>query len=88
MLGRGVVSSLGLYQRSLGGIQIAARDRALGKKLFAALHDAQIQIEIGFGLCHVQLGLLCILRHLRPGCRGVGRFGSHVAALVVLRRRG
>ena len=69
MFRRRVVGSLRLHQRGLCGIQIAARNGAFGKELFPRLHDALIQIEIGFCLREIQFGLLCIFGYLRLGCR-------------------
>ena len=88
MLGGRVVSCLRLHQRGLGRVQIAARNGALGKELLAALHNALVQVEIGFGLRHVQFGLLRILGHLRLGGRGKSSLSRHVGALVILRRGG
>ncbi len=88
MLRRRIVGGLRLHQRGLRRIQVAARNRALGKELLAALNDVLVQIEIGLGLRHIQLGLLSFFRHLRLGCRGVLRLRRHVRALVVQCRRG
>ena len=85
MLRGGVVGGLRLHQRGLRGVEIAARNGSFGKELLAAVHDAAVQVEIGFGLRVVEFGLLRIFRHLRLGGRGVSGLRGFVGALVVLR---
>ena len=83
----GIVSRLRAHQRSFGSIQVAARNRSFGKQLLAALHDAQVQVEIRLGLRNIEFGLLRVFRHLRLRRRGIGRPRRHVGALVVHCRR-
>ena len=61
MLFGGVVRGLGLDERGLGGVEVAAGDGSLGEELFAAGDDALGEVEIGFGLGEVELGFLVVL---------------------------
>ncbi len=88
MLGCGVVGGLRLHQRGLGGVQIAAGNRAFREELLAAVHDAGVQVEIGLGLREIEFGLLHIFRNLRFGCGGIGCLRGFVGTLVVLRGGG
>ena len=86
MLGGRIVGSLRLHQRGLGGVQVAAGNRALGEQLLAAFYDALVQIEIGLGLREVRLRLVRVFRHLRLGCGGVRRLRRLERSFVVHRR--
>ncbi len=84
VLGGGVVGGLRLHQRGLRGIEVPARDGALGEELLAALDDALVQVKIGLGLGKVEFRPLHIFGNLRLGGRGIRGFGGHEGALVVL----
>ncbi len=88
VLGGGVIGGLGGDKRGLGGVEVAAGDGALGEEGLAALDDAEVEVEIGFCLGDIGLGLEGVFRDLGPGGRGKGRFGSHIGAFVVEGRGG
>ena len=83
VLGGNVVGCLGLNERCGGCIEVASRDGALGEEGFAGVVDALLQIQIGFGLGDVLLGLLVVLGHRCLGCGCEGGLRLFVGALVV-----
>ena len=82
-LAAAVVSGLGLDERGLGGVEVAAGDGALGEELLAVVDDALVEVEIGFGLGEVELGFLVVLGNLGFDGGLVGGVGGVEGALVV-----
>ncbi len=82
-LAAAVIGGLGLNERGLGSVEVAAGDGSLGEELLAVVDDALVQVEIGFGLGEVELSFLVILGNLGFDGGLVGGVGSVEGALVV-----
>ena len=80
------MGGLRLDQRRFRRIQIAARDRSLGKELLAAVHNALRQVQVGRRLRQIQLRLLVSSGTVRRVAVVVGALGGGVGTLVVQRR--
>ncbi len=83
MLLGNLMGGLSLNQRSFCRIQIAARDRSLGKELGAAVHNALRQVQVGGRLGKIQFRLDCVFGHRGPSGNVVCALGRVVSTLVV-----